>query len=113
MYTENNNIDKKSIIKHGDLFINKQCYTVTLFGKEINLYPKEFEVLEMLAKHPNWVFTKEQIYQTIYGEDAGDIDNIIYCLICGIRKKLKNNISDWNYIKTIPGVGYKFVVPEE
>lgn len=61
-------------------------------------------MLCLLVNYPGWVFTKEQIYEEVYG------DNTIYCLVYSLRKKLEANSK---YIQTVRGVGYKFVIPEE
>ena len=98
------------LIKRGSLIINTRSYTVTLKGKEIDLLHKEFRILCLLAQHPGWVFTKEEIYKAVYEEDIfTDIDNMIFCLIYGLRKKLELDLKHPQYIKTVWGVGYKFV----
>ena len=73
-------------------------------GHLVTLYPKEFAMLCLLVNYPGWVFTKEHIYEEVYG------DNTIYCLVYSLRKKLEANSK---YIQTVRGVGYKFVIPEE
>lgn len=77
--------------------------------KEIRLTNLEYETLLHLAKYPGRVFTKRQIYQHLYEEEpAGDVNNIIYCLIRGLRKKLEPDPRHPKYIHTVRGVGYKF-----
>ncbi len=83
-------------------------------GKLIPLSKQEFLVLKLLADHHGWVCTKEEIYNAICGDEiVGDINNSIYCLIRSLRKKLETDSHNPEYIKTIRGVGYKFVVPGE
>ncbi len=78
-------------------------------NKEISLSSNEYRLIFLLTEHPGWVFTKEQIYRRIYGEWAeGDIDNIIYCLIRSLRKKLEPDSRHPRYILTVRGIGYKF-----
>lgn len=78
------------------------------------LCPKEFDLLYFLTKHPGWVFTKEQIYKNVYGEEyAIESDNTIYCLVRGLRTKIEQDIHNPKYIHTVCGVGYKLVIPEE
>ena len=101
---------KELIIKRGKLTIDMRCYRVRLNNKEIELLPKEFMVLCLLAQHPDWVFTKNEIYEKVYEEARGyDIDNIISCQIYSLRKKLEPDPKHPQYIKTIRGVGYKFM----
>lgn len=100
---------KEAVIKRGSLVLDARCYTDLLDGKNLNLYPKEFDILYLLARHPNWVFTKEEIYENVYKDEIQiDIDNTIFCLIYGLRKKLESDLKHPKYIKTVRGVGYKF-----
>ena len=69
--------------------------------------PKEFSVLLYLAKHPGWVFTKEQIYEAVWGDIPVSVDAKVECMIYSIRKKLRK-YTDREYIQTVWGVGYKF-----
>lgn len=85
--------------------INRDQYYVEIDGKQITLPRKEFELLSLLASTPNKVFNREIILKTVWGQDV----------IVGGRtidvhvRKLREKIGD-DYIKTIKGVGYKFVV---
>ena len=49
--------------------VDPQCYTVALDGEESDLYPKEFDVLYLLAQYPGWVLSSEQIYETVWQGD--------------------------------------------
>lgn len=84
-------------------------------GVEVFLSSLEFDTLIYLARQPGRVFTKDQIYQHVYQEEsAGDVSNIIYCLIRSLRKKLELDPRHPKYIHTVRGVGYKFEqLPEE
>ena len=68
---------------------------------------KEFSLLLYLAKHPGWVFTKEQIYEAVWGDIPVSVDAKVECMIYSIRKKLRK-YTDREYIQTVWGVGYKF-----
>lgn len=85
--------------------IDLQCYTVTLAGQDIKLYPKEFDVLYLLVSHPGWVLTPEQIFQAVWEEEIFDCEYVIYNTICQIRKKLNRP----DIIQTVRDHGYKFV----
>lgn len=85
-------------------------HQVVLNEKEVHLTHLEFSCLIYLARHPGRVFTKEQIYQHVYNSEImGEIDNLIYCLIRSLRKKLELDPRNPQYIVTVRGVGYKFV----
>ena len=79
---------------------------------EIPTTKKEFDVLLYFAGQPGRVFTKNQILQIAGSEDPQDEDNEVRCLIAGIRKKLRKSTNE-DYIQTVRGVGYRFVIPEE
>ncbi|WP_302789109.1 winged helix-turn-helix domain-containing protein [Anaerostipes caccae] len=97
------------VLRFHELEIHVKEQEVYRRGERVALSRQEFLVLQLLSEHPGWVCTKEQIYDAVCTDPKfGSIDNSVYCLIKGIRKKLKNE-----YIQTVRGVGYKFVIPEE
>jgi len=93
------------IIKTANLEINKERYTVTQNAKEINFPKKEFKLLFLLASKPGKVFSREEIYSKIWGDDIYVGDRTIDVHIRKIREKIGDK-----YIKTVKGIGYKFVV---
>lgn len=96
------------------LNINLEKYIVTRDHQPIFMSCYEFRALSYMARHPGRVFTKEQLYERVYGDEkAVNVDNAIYCLICEIRKKLKDELNSHEYIQNARGIGYKFVIPEE
>lgn len=96
------------------LEIDSKKHLVFKNGIAIPLSSREFSALYCLARRPGIVFSKEQIYQIVYGEEPVEtIDNIIYCLIRSVRKKLEDDPRHPEYIQTVRDVGYKFVIPEE
>lgn len=94
------------------MFIDSKRYELSYQDKRILLTKAEYRVLEALMNKPSWVFTKEQIYEMVYDEPAEQIDNAVMCLIHSIRKKLKQHTGK-EFIQTVRGVGYRFVIPEE
>lgn len=102
-----NSFEKNSdIIKYGGLKINKNSFEVELDGESIDLSTREFQILLFLAENPNVVLSREQIYDGVWGyEDYGDI-NTVTVHIKKLREKIDRNDK---YIKTVWGVGYKFV----
>lgn len=93
-------------IHTGRLCLNKESYSVFVDEKELEFTTKEFEVLWFFASQKNQVFSKEQIYESIWGmNEFGDISSVaVY--IKRIREKLKEYEID--YIKTVWGAGYKY-----
>ncbi|MDW7674167.1 MAG: response regulator transcription factor [Bacillota bacterium] len=101
-------VDKSSLLRFGQLVIDPKGYNTYLAGKKVELSAKEFEILSFLALHPQQVFTREQIFDRIWGfNEYGDI-NTVTVHIRKIREKLEENPSKPNFIKTVWGVGYKF-----
>jgi len=77
---------------------------VLLNNEEIHLPRKEFELLALLHSHPGYVFKRDQILSTVWGEGVIVGDRTIDVHIRKLREKLGNH-----YIQTVKGVGYKFV----
>ena len=92
----------------GDLTIHARSRQVLRGGEEIQLTPKEFDILYFLARNRGIVFTKEQIYQAIWEEDYYTTDSNIMAFIRKLRKKIEPNPDAPEYILTIRGIGYKF-----
>ncbi|MDP4291047.1 MAG: response regulator transcription factor [Bacteroidota bacterium] len=90
-------------IELGGLVIDRERYVVIREGEEISLPRKEFELLQLLATKPNKVFTRDEIFTKVWGDNVIVGDRTIDVHIRKIREKL-----DINNIKTIKGVGYKF-----
>ncbi|BCN31779.1 response regulator transcription factor [Anaeromicropila herbilytica] len=97
---------KKEEITVGELYLNKSSYSATIKGEILTLTTKEFELLYFLAKNPNQVFSKEQIYNSVWGYSGYCDDNSITVYINRLREKLGKYKID--YIKTVWGAGYKF-----
>jgi DNA-binding response OmpR family regulator len=99
------NIKRQPVIQRRYLTIDLQCCTVILSGEQITLYPKEFDVLYLLAQYPGWVLSPEQIYGAVWKECVAGCEHVVYNVICQLRKKLKNP----DLIQTVVGRGYRFV----
>jgi DNA-binding response OmpR family regulator len=102
----NKNLQHEIQIKN--LSINQASRRVLLDNQEINLTTKEFEILNFLASHPNIVFSKEQLYDHIWGDDSyGDIATIAVH-IKKIRDKIEKDPQNPRFIDTLWGSGYRF-----
>ncbi|EGL15287.1 response regulator transcription factor [Paenibacillus chitinolyticus] len=99
--------DKDEIRIRG-LVINRASRRVYVNGKEIPFTTKEFDLLTHLAMNPNRVFSKDQLFDHLWGMDAiGDISTVTVH-IRKLREKIEPNPSDPAYIETIWGAGYRF-----
>lgn len=97
-------VSEGNIIKLGDLVIDKEKYTVINGGVELALPRKEFSLLLLLISKPEKVFTRDEIYSAIWGDAIVVGDRTIDVHIRKLREKIGEK-----YIKTVKGVGYKFV----
>lgn len=95
-------------IKIGIISIYPKSRRVERDGAEISLTPKEFDILYFLAKNKGEVFTKEQIYNSVWADDYIMDDSNIMAFIRKLRKKIEPNPDAPEYILTIWGIGYKF-----
>ncbi len=94
--------EKSKIIKVNDLVIDQEQFVVFKNNKQITLPKKEFKLLKLLASSPNKVFTREEIFSKVWGDDVIVGDRTIDVHIRKIREK-----TGVDYICTVKGVGYK------
>lgn len=99
---------KKGIMEIRGLTIDETSRRVYLNGVEIILTTKEFDLLLFLASNPNRVFTKEELFERLWGMDSqGDVATVTVH-VRKLREKIEENPSEPKYIETIWGVGYRF-----
>lgn len=95
-------------VSYPDLTINLTNYSVTYMGKQVDMPPKELELLYFLASSPNQVFTREHLLDHIWGYEYIGDTRTVDVHIKRLREKIKDNPS-WS-IATVWGIGYKFEV---
>lgn len=106
-----NQDDREEIIRYKDLQIDRQNYQVKYQGRELQMPPKEIELLDFLASRPNKVFTRDQLLEQVWGfEYLGD-SRTVDVHIKRLREKFGSD-EPWR-IRTVWGVGYKFEVDKE
>ena len=96
-------------IVYPNLLVNKSNYTVKVNGKELELPPKELELLFFLASNPNKVFTREQLLEHVWGFDFYGDSRTVDVHVKRVREKIETENQKWQ-LKTVWGVGYKFEV---
>jgi two-component system, OmpR family, response regulator VicR len=99
--------DTEQVVNVQDLEIDLKNFSVSKRGKTLNLTAKEFEILRLLAANPNQVFTKGQLYESVWKEAYYGDDNVINVHVRRLRGKIEDDASAPTYIKTIWGIGYK------
>lgn len=100
-----NNNQKGKIIRIGEIILNTESYEVKRNDKRIDLSTREFELLRYLMENAGNALSKEQIFNSVWGSEYGDIGTVAVN-IKSLRDKLNDNDK---YIITIWGYGYKFV----
>lgn len=93
-------------VEYPDLSINLTNYSVVYMGKNVDMPPKELELLYFLASTPNHVFTREQLLDQIWGYEYIGDTRTVDVHIKRLREKIKDH-QNWK-ISTIWGIGYKF-----
>ncbi len=102
--TEESVATNSNMITVSNIVIDKERYLIVVDEEEMVLPRKEFELLSLLVSKPGKVFTREEIYGTVWGENVVVGDRTIDVHIRKLREKIGNL-----HIKTLKGVGYKFV----
>ena len=103
------NTKQNTFASVSQLVLNQKTFEAFLDNQKIDLSTKEFQILSFLMHHPNNVLTREQIYENVWAGEYGEI-NTVTVHIKNIRKKLG---SQYDFIKTIWGVGYKYTEGKE
>ena len=100
-------------IKSGELSMNFTTHEAWFAGRPLNLTSVEFKLLGVLAKEPGRVFSRASLIEEALGYDFEGFDRTIDVHILNLRRKLEPDPSHPRYIKTVYGVGYKFVGGEQ
>jgi len=96
------------VITHRGLEINTSSHKVLVNGKEVQLTTTEYGLLVFFAANPNIVFSKEHIFETIWGDDYLGETATVSVHVQKIRKKIERDPSNPEYIETLWGTGYRF-----
>ncbi|MCR5203311.1 MAG: response regulator transcription factor [Lachnospiraceae bacterium] len=100
--------DTNSVFESKDLKIDCDSRRTFIADREINLTAKEFDLIELLMRHPNKVYSREDLLNTVWGYDyPGDV-RTVDVHIRRLREKIEDNPSTPTYIHTKWGVGYYF-----
>lgn len=93
----------EKILTYKNIELNKDSHKVFCDQEEINLTAREFAILELFMEHPNKVYTKANLYESVWNDEFFGDDNTINVHISNLRTKLK----DKNIIQTVWGIGFK------
>lgn len=99
--------EKDHTFKYKDIILDSDTKRVILNGKELELTAKEYKILEVLMQYRGKVFTKSNLYETVWESEYLGDDNAVKTHISNLRSKLKTAGSDNEYIETVWGLGYR------
>ncbi len=102
------NIGSKSIISHKGLEINVEKRKVVVEDKVVDLSPKEFELLLLMASHPGRSYTRANLLNQVWGYDFDGFEHTVNSHINRLRAKIEPDMAHPKYVLTSWGVGYKF-----
>lgn len=98
--------DRAPVLRVGDLEVDPAQHTVRRGGRPIQLTAREFAVLEVLARHPGQLFSRERIIETVWNAESDPASNIVEVYIRSLRRKIDDGARD-GLIETIRGAGYR------
>jgi DNA-binding response OmpR family regulator len=94
------------LLDFGRLVIDIRAHEVRVDGENVSFTPREFELLQVLASHPRQVFTREQLYERLWGE-YGD-RHTLTVHVGRLREKIESDPAHPSYVVTVWGIGYRF-----
>ncbi len=95
------------VLTHGGLKLDLQGLTAEVNGKPLTLTKRELLILKLLMETPKKVFTKSNIYESVWGDEFWGDDNTVNVHISNLRQKLNKLSPDKEYIQTVWGIGFK------
>ena len=108
-YSKDNTMAKeaKNSLGFKDITLNKETKEVLVNGKEVNLTAREFIILELFLSNPKKVFSKANLFESVWVEEYMGDDNTVNVHMSNLRSKLQKCNKEEEYIETIWGMGYK------
>jgi len=101
---------QKSKLQRGDIMIDPMAHSVMVSGKTVELSALEFRLLHYLASHPGMVFSRDQLLDSVWGNDRTVTPRSVDVYIRRVREKIENQPQQPIYVQTVHGVGYRFAV---
>lgn len=104
---QRNGQDKRERLVYKDIVMNPEEFRITVAGQEVIFTRREYLILELFIRNPGKVFTKNNIYESVWNEEYLGEDNAVNVHISNIRQKLARVKGDETYIQTVWGIGFK------
>jgi len=100
------------VLTAGDLSLDVDKRRVTRAGREIHMTPTEYELLNVFMSHPGKVLTDRMLLRAVWGPSYGAEAHYLHVYVARLRKKIERDGQQARYVKTEPGVGYRFMADE-
>lgn len=100
-----------SVLELGNISVDDKCKKVEVVGEEVYLTPTEYDILRLLMKNPDQVFSPREIYQRVWEDEPYGAESTVAVHIRHLREKVEINPAEPRYIKAVWGQGYKFEKP--
>lgn len=108
MWGGGNPQENEDTIVNGGLVLDKKQRIIIVEGEEVKLTAKEYQILSLFMEHLGQVFSAEQIYENVWGEEADyAVENTVMVHIRHIREKIEIDTKNPRYVKVVWGIGYK------
>lgn len=104
---------KETKFKAGPFELDEEKAQLTKYEQVIELKPKELGLMKVFLQNKNKVISKEQLYDAVWGEDSFGMDNTVMVHIRRLRERIEEQPSHPQYLVTVKGLGYKFVIKDE
>ncbi|EKN67755.1 response regulator transcription factor [Schinkia azotoformans] len=104
--------EKETKIKAGPFELNEEKAQLSKNGQVIDLKPKELGLIKVFLQNKNKVISKEQLYDTVWGEEFFGMDNTVMVHIRRLREKIEEQPSHPQYLMTVKGLGYKLAIED-
>ena len=101
-------ITTERALRVGPFELNSVKHTAQKNGNDLDLAPREFELLHMFMSYPERAFTSEELVEGVWGVEFVGEPQVLYVQVRSLRMKIEENASDPRHILTLRGVGYKF-----
>ena len=101
---------QKSKLQRGEIMIDPMAHSVMVSGRTVELSALEFRLLHYLASHPGMVFSRDQLLDSVWGNDRTVTPRSVDVYIRRVREKIENQPQQPIYVQTVHGVGYRFAV---
>ncbi len=99
------------VVRIGDLQIDYVRHEVRLHDHIIHLTPKEFKVLEIMAREPGRAFSRLELLEQAFGVDYEGLERTVDVHVMNLRKKIEPDVDHPIYVQTVYGIGYRITIP--